>query len=140
MIGIWSRSLGIKYWNLKINVMKQLDDFYFNQQEPIKGTLLALKQIILKQDKDITNVLKYGMPFFCYKGKMFCYLWVHKKTKQPYIGIVEGKHFDEAFLIQEDRSRMKIMLFNSDEDLPLEQIESVLEKALNLYKSGIIKV
>lgn len=120
--------------------MKQLDDFYFNQQEPLKGTLLALKQIILKQDKDITNVLKYGMPFFCYKGKMFCYLWVHKKTKQPYIGIVEGKHFDEAFLIQEDRSRMKIMLFNSDEDLPLEQIESVLEKALNLYKSGIIKV
>ena len=120
--------------------MKQLDDFYFNQQEPIKGTLLALKQIILKQDKDITNVLKYGMPFFCYKGKMFCYLWVHKKTKQPYIGIVEGKHFDEAFLIQEDRSRMKIMLFNSDEDLPLKQIESVLEKALNLYKSGIIKV
>jgi len=120
--------------------MKQLDDFYFNQQEPIKGTLLALKQIILKQDKDITNVLKYGMPFFCYKGKMFCYLWVHKKTKQPYIGIVEGKHFDEAFLIQEDRSRMKIMPFNSDEDLPMEQIESVLEKALNLYKSGIIKV
>jgi len=120
--------------------MKQLDDFYFNQQEPLKGTLLALKQIILKQDKDITNVLKYGMPFFCYKGKMFCYLWVHKKTKQPYIGIVEGKHFDEAFLIQEDRSRMKIMLFNSDEDLPLKQIESVLEKALNLYKSGIIKV
>ena len=121
-------------------LMKQLDDFYFNQQEPLKGTLLALKQIILKQDKDIRNVLKYGMPFFCYKGKMFCYLWVHKKTKQPYIGIVEGKHFDEVFLIQEDRLRMKIMLFNSDEDLPLKQIESVLEKALNLYKSGIIKV
>ena len=120
--------------------MKQLDDFYFNQQEPLKGTLLALKQIILKQDKDITNVLKYGMPFFCYKGKMFCYLWVHKKMKQPYIGIVEGKHFDEVFLIQEDSLRMKIMLFNSDEDLPLKQIESVLEKALNLYKSGIIKV
>jgi len=120
--------------------MKKLDDFYLNQKEPIKGILLALKEIILKQDKDITNVLKYGMPFFCYKGKMFCYLWIHKKLKQPYIGIVEGKHFDESFLIQEDRSRMKIMLFNSDEDLPLERIELVLEKAINLYKSGIIKV
>ncbi|TDO73072.1 uncharacterized protein DUF1801 [Flavobacterium chryseum] len=120
--------------------MKQLDDFYLNQEEPIKETLLALKEIILKQDQDITNVLKYGMPFFCYKGKMFCYLWIHKKLKQPYIGIVEGKHFDESFLIQEDRSRMKIMLFDSDEDLPLEKIEMVLQKALNLYKSGIIKV
>lgn len=120
--------------------MKQLDDFYLNNEEPIKGTLLALKEIILKQDSEITNVLKYGMPFFCYKQKMFCYLWIHKKYKQPYIGIVEGMLFDEDFLIQENRSRMKIMVLNANEDLPLEQIEMVLEKALNLYKSGIIKV
>lgn len=120
--------------------MKQLNDFYLNQEEPIKGTFLALKDIILKQDKDITHVLKYGMPFFCYKGKMFCYLWIHKKLKQPYIGIVEGKHFEESFLIQEKRSRMKIMMFNSEQDLPLEQIELVIQKAINLYQSGIIKV
>ena len=120
--------------------MKQLDDFYQNQEEPIKGTFLALRDIILKQDNDITNVLKYGMPFFCYKEKMFCYLWTHKKLKQPYIGIVEGKHFDEPFLIQEKRSRMKIMMFDSEKDLPLEQIESVIQKALNLYKSGIVKI
>ncbi|MFQ6602114.1 DUF1801 domain-containing protein [Flavobacterium sp. C3NV] len=120
--------------------MKQLDDFYLNQEEPIKGMFLALKEIILKQDKDINNVLKYGMPIFCYKGKMFCYLWIHKKFKQPYLALVEGKHFDQPFLIQENRSRMKIMLLNTDEDLPIEKIETILEKALNLYKSGIIKV
>jgi hypothetical protein len=120
--------------------MKQLDDFYLNQEEPIKEIFLALKEIILKQDPDITNVLKYGMPFFCYKDKMFCYLWVHKKHKQPYIGIVEGKHFDESFLVQEARSRMKIMMLDSNEDLPLERIENVLKKALNLYRSGEIKI
>lgn len=120
--------------------MKQLDDFYLKQEEPIKEIFLALKEIILKQDQDITHVLKYGMPFFCYKGKMFCYLWIHKKYKKPYIGIVEGKHFDEPYLIQEDRSRMKIMLFNPDEDLPLEQIENIIQKALNIYKSGIVKI
>jgi hypothetical protein len=120
--------------------MKQLDDFYLKQEEPVKGIFLSLKEIILNQDKDITNVLKYGMPFFCYKGKMFCYLWIHKKYKKPYIGVVEGKHFDETFLLQEARSRMKIMLFDASEDLPLEQIEMVVHKALNLYKSGIIKV
>ena len=120
--------------------MKQLDDFYLNQEEPIKGIFLALKEIILNQDKDITNVLKYGMPFFCYKGKMFCYLWIYKKNKQSYIGIVEGKHFDEPFLIQEKRSRMKIMMLNTEEDLPLEQIEKTIQKAINLYKSGIVKV
>ncbi|WP_316632495.1 DUF1801 domain-containing protein [uncultured Flavobacterium sp.] len=120
--------------------MKQLDDFYLNLEEPIKGTFLALKEIILKQDKDITHVLKYGMLFFCYKGKMFCYLWIHKKFKQPYLAIVEGKHFDEPFLIQESRSRMKIMLLDPNKDLPLEQIEMIIQSAINLYKSGIIKV
>ncbi|OXA75671.1 protein of unknown function (DU1801) [Flavobacterium aquidurense] len=112
--------------------MKQLDDFYLKQEEPVKGVFLALREINLKQDDNITHVLKYGMPFFCYKGKMFCYLWIHKKHKQPYIGIVEGKHFDEPFLLQEARSRMKIMLLNPDEDLPLEQIETIVRKALNL--------
>ncbi|TDX08350.1 DUF1801 domain-containing protein [Flavobacterium sp. S87F.05.LMB.W.Kidney.N] len=120
--------------------MKQLDDFYLNQEEPVKGIFLALKEIILKQDENITNTLKYGMPFFCYKRKMFCYLWIYKKLKKPYIGIVEGKHFDEPFLIQEKRSRMKIMMFDVNEDLPLEEIEIVIQKAVNLYKLGIIKV
>ncbi|WP_166923877.1 DUF1801 domain-containing protein [Flavobacterium poyangense] len=120
--------------------MKEVDDFYERQEESVKEVLLALKEIILKQDKDITNVLKYGMPFFCYKGKMFCYLWTHKKSKQPYIGIVEGKHFEESFLIQEARSRMKIMLFDVNEDLPVEIIENVIQKAINLYKTGVVKI
>ncbi len=112
--------------------MKAIDDFYSKQDEPIKSTLLALKSIILSQDKEITNEWKYGMPFFCYRGKMFCYLWVHKKLLQPYIGLVEGKHFDQSFLIQEKRSRMKIMLLDQAEDLPVERIVSVLKQALNL--------
>ncbi|MHC0448027.1 DUF1801 domain-containing protein [Flavobacterium sp. 3-218] len=120
--------------------MKEVDDFYENSKIPFRETLLALSEIILRQDKEITNVLKYGMPFFCYKKKMFCYLWIHKKLNQPYIGIVEGKHFDEPFLIQENRSRMKVFLMDSEKDLPLEQIETVIQKALNLYKSGTIKV
>ena len=120
--------------------MRELDNFYLQQDEPTKGTLLALREIILEQDKDVTNAWKYGMPFFCYKGKMFCYLWFHKKYKQPYIGIVEGKRFDEPFLIQEVRSRMKIMLLDPNEDLPLQTIENILQKAINLYKTGVIKI
>lgn len=37
-------------------------------------------------------------------------------------------------LIQQKRSRMKIMMFDVNEDLPLEQIESIIQKALDLYK------
>lgn len=112
--------------------MKTTDDFYSNQKEPQQSCLIALRDMILSQGTAITHTLKYGMPSFCYKGKVFCYLWIHKKKQQPYILIVEGKHFDEPFLIQEHRSRMKIMLINPDEDLPVATISSVLQKALSL--------
>lgn len=120
--------------------MNALENYYEQHEEPTRSCLLALRTIILNQDSDISATWKYGMPFFCYKGKMFGYLWVHKKHKQPYIGIVEGKHFDEAFLIQEDRSRMKILLLDQNNDLPIEIIEAILQKAINLYKTGVIKL
>jgi hypothetical protein len=111
--------------------MKTTDDFYSNQKEPQQSCLIALRDIILSQDKEISHTLKYGMPSFCYKGKVFCYLWIHKKMQQPYILIVEGKYFDEPFLIQENRSRMKIMLIDPDEDIPVGKILTILQKALD---------
>jgi len=114
--------------------MKEVDNFYLKQEEPNRSCLMALREIILSQDKDITHVLKYGMPFFCYKGKMFCYLWIHKKYQKPYIGIVEGKSIDHPDLIIEKRSRMKIMLFDPNKDLPLETIEMILTAIMKLYK------
>ncbi|MGN8069298.1 DUF1801 domain-containing protein [Mucilaginibacter sp. 22184] len=119
--------------------LTQLDNFYLQKDEPIRSCLLALKDIILKQDENVSADWKYGMPFFCYMGKMFCYLWVHKKYHQPYIGIVEGKRFDHPALIIEKRSRMKIMLFEADKDLPVQTIEHILKQALDLYRTGIIK-
>lgn len=114
--------------------MEEMDHFYLDREEPIKSCLLALREIILRQNPEISATWKYGMPFFCFRGKMFCYLWIHKKLGQPYLGIVEGKHFEQPFLIQEKRSRMKIMLFDPNEDLPLETIESILQQALQLYQ------
>jgi len=52
------------------------------------------------------------MPFSSFREKMICYLWVHKKYKQPYLDIIEGKRFEHPALIIEKRSRMKAMLFD----------------------------
>ena len=120
--------------------MKAIDDFYLQLDEPKQSCLLALRKIILSQDKDVAEAWKYGMPFFCYKGKMFCYLWVHKKYKQPYLGIVEGQRFTHPDLIIEKRSRMKIMLFDPNKDLPAATIKTILRQAIHLYKSGEIKI
>jgi len=120
--------------------MRELDNFYLQQEEPSKSCLLALRSIVLAQHKDVTTELKYGMPFFCFKGKMFAYLWIHKKHKKPYIGMVEGKHLVHKDLIQENRSRMKIMLFDADKDLPIKTIEKIVKDAIHLYTSGVIQL
>ena len=113
-------------------IMHELDNFYLSQKEPVKGCLLALRTIILNHDEDITAGWKYRMPMFCYKGKMLCYLWVHKKLRQPYLGIVDGKLIDHPSLMMEKRARMKIMLFDANKNLPIADIEEVLTKALQI--------
>ena len=112
----------------------QLRDFYFSKKEPNKSCLLTLRDIILDYSEEITETLKYGMPCFCYRGKMFCYLWIDKKTKHPYILIVEGKNIDHPSLIKGNRARMKILPINPNEDIRLEVIYSVFDIAKTYYE------
>ncbi|HET7002217.1 MAG TPA: DUF1801 domain-containing protein [Puia sp.] len=121
-------------------MLSDIDHFYLKKDEPVKSCLIALREIILKQDPDIKAAWKYGMPFFCYKGKMFCYLWKHKTIGQPYIGFVEGKHLNHPKLLIEKRARMKIFLCDPEKDLPVKTIEMILKQALGLYKKGIIRI
>jgi Domain of unknown function (DU1801) len=121
-------------------MLRDIDHFYLQKKEPVKSCLIALREIILKQDPVITVAWKYGMPFFCYKGKMFCYLWVHKTIKQPYIGFVEGKNLNHPKLLIEKRARMKIFLCNPEKDLPIKTIETILKQSLDLYRKGTIQI
>lgn len=119
---------------------EELHRYYLDKAEPIRSCLLALRSIILEQDTNITETRKWGMPCFCYKKKMFCYLWTDKKTDEPYVLFVEGKYLDHPRLEAGDRSRMKIFRVNPKRNLPVKTIESLLQKALDLYRNGVIKV
>lgn len=116
-------------------MLRPVDQYFLQKEEPIKGCLLYLRKYILGFHDKITEEWKYGMPFYYFQGKMFCYVWVHKKYKQPYLGIVEGKRIEHPQLILEKRARMKIILFDPTKDLPVITIKSILKKALKLYKA-----
>ena len=118
--------------------MKETDHFYLQKEEPVRSCLFALRKIILERNPYVSEAWKYKMPFFCYKGKMFCYLWIDKKTNFPYLGIVEGNRTDHPELIQGDRSRMKIIRFDPKEDLPVTTILEILDHVLLPYTSGLI--
>jgi hypothetical protein len=94
-------------------MLRPIDNWFLQKEEPIKSCLQFLRKHILQQDAAITETWQYGMPFYCYKGKRFCYLWVHKKFGQPYIGIVNGKRIVHPGLLVEKRAGMKILLLNA---------------------------
>ena len=116
----------------------ELDNFYLQKDEPNRSCLLALRDIILRQDENITETRKYGMPCFCYKKKMFCYLWTEKKTNEPYLLFVEGNRLAHPELEAGNRARMKIFRVNPKLDLPMETLDFLLNAALDLYRSGVI--
>ena len=70
---------------------------------------------------------------------MFCYLWIDKKTKEPYIGVVEGAKIEHPLLEKGNRSRMKVLRINSNQDIPIEDIHLILNRALDFYRNGTIK-
>jgi hypothetical protein len=116
-------------------MLRPIDQYFQDQKEPEKSCLQYLRGLILKLDGNMTESWKYGMPFFCYKDKMICYLWIHKKYRQPYLGIVEGKKIHHPNLIAEKRARMKILLLDPNKDLPVRLIQQILAEVLSWYRS-----
>ena len=114
--------------------LRPIDNYFLQQEEPAKSTLEFLRQHILRFAPDITEKWQYGMPFFLYRDKRFCYLWTHKILNQPYLGVVDGKLLKHPDLLQEKRSRMKIFLVDPANDIPLKKVNAILREALNLYK------
>ncbi len=113
-------------------LLRPIDNYFLQKEEPIKSCLQLLRQHIVKHNTLITEAWKYGMPFYCYRGKMFCYLWVNKKLNMPYLGLVDGHQIDHPDLLQEKRTRMKIFLIDPVKDIPIKKTNAVLKLAIAL--------
>jgi len=109
---------------------ESLLNYFLSKDEPIKSCLLALRSIILEHHTDITETQKWGMPCFCYKKKVLCYLWTDKNTNEPYILWVAGKHLHFPELEEGKRSKMKILRVSPNTDIPIHTIQQILQQAL----------
>ena len=114
--------------------MKAIDNFYFEQEEPVKGCLLALKEIITYYHSEFEHKWYYRLPCFMYKNQIFCYLWVDQKTQFPYIAIGKGVKINHPDLIQGKRTFTKLLMIDPRRDIPVEKIHTVFDIAMDLYK------
>jgi hypothetical protein len=113
-------------------MLRPIDEYFLWQEEPSKSCLQFLRAHILGLGPNITESWSYGMPFYQFNKKRFCYLWIHKKYGQPYLGIVDGDRVRHPDLIREQRTRMKILLLDPKKDLPLKKIDAILKEAMTL--------
>ena len=115
-------------------MINAVDNYILNLPETDKNCMLFLRSWILKQHPLITESLKYGMPFYSFNKKMFCYLWKSKTHPFPYIGFVNGHQLHHKDLLQEKRARMKILLVNPNEDIPVKKLNVIFEEAIKLMQ------
>ena len=111
--------------------MKELDHFYFAQKEPLQSCYLAIHDIILSVDRQITPEWKYGLPFFYYNGKMLCYFNFSKEHKQPYIGFMKGSILTGQDLLSEGRKLVKIYLIDPEQDLDIVRIKFLIFSSIS---------
>lgn len=114
-----------------------LTEFYIEQEEPNKSCYLALRDIILAIDENISPEWKFKLPFFYYKGKMLCYLWKDKKNNEPYVSFMKGKFIEHELLEQGDRKLAKILRVNPNVDLPKEEIEKIVLISIGLINNKV---
>ena len=113
--------------------MRDIDKFYLEKEEPIKGCLLALRSIIQQYSPELSPVWKYRLPCFLYQGRIFCYLWIDRKTQFPYIAIGKGVDIDHPDLIQGNRTWVKLLMIDPEQDIPKEKIHHIFDLAMALY-------
>jgi len=112
-----------------------LENYYLKQPEPIQGCLLALKSIILGVNGHITHERKYQIPFFYYKGKKLCFLWVTRK--KLLIGFVEDRTLQELVPGIRRKDRMETMQLDPDADIPIDIILENLDRLIRLYDLSV---
>lgn len=114
-------------------MLSELNGYYLSQEEPNRECMLALRRFILSYNEHMTETWTHRMPMFRYKGKLFCYLWVDKKTFLPYIGMYKGIDIDHPKLELGNRNKMKTMTIDPNQDLPLSLLDEIFQMAIKLY-------
>jgi hypothetical protein len=119
-------------------MVNDIENYYLEQSEPIQSCLFALREIIKSFDQEnITEEWKHNIPFFYYKGKMFCYFGKSKSKKQLYIGIIKGSEIKHPSLIKGKRKMIKIFKVNPAKDIDIVSLYEVLELAKACYSKVV---
>jgi hypothetical protein len=111
-------------------MLNTLDNYYLSLLEPEQSCLLFLRKYLLGFSPYMAEHWKYSTPFFYYKNKWLCYFSINKKTKQAYIGFVNGHKIKHAKLLSEGRKQIKVFYIDAEKDIDIKSLHAILKLAV----------
>jgi hypothetical protein len=116
--------------------MKLTDEYIFRQPENYRSILLHLIAVIELTVPDVELLYKYGIPYFYYQKKPFCYLAPNHKKGFVDLGFARGFKLNRNLdvLVGENRNTVKSLRYSSLVIIDNIVLEDVLNEAMTLYK------
>jgi hypothetical protein len=116
--------------------MKPAQEYIFHQPEKYKDVILHVCSLIERILPEAELLFKWGVPYFYYKKKPFCYLAPNHKKGFVDIGFAKGFQLqqNQEFLVDEKRNTVKSLRYSSLETIDNKVLEDVIVEARSLYK------
>jgi len=116
--------------------MRLTDEYIFRQPEKYQSILLHLIAVFEKEIPELQLLFKWGIPYFYYCKKPFCYLAPNAKEGFVDAGFARGFLLErnQEFLFFEKRNTVKSLRYFNLESIDNLILEDVIHEALGLYK------
>lgn len=116
--------------------MKLTDEYIYRQPEKFRSIVLYLISVFEREIPELELLFKWGIPYFYYKKKPFCYLAPNHKKGFVDAGFARGFQLkgNQDCLIDEKRNTVKSLRFFSLEEIDNTILEDVIQEAKTLYK------
>ena len=115
--------------------MRPTDEYIFRQPEKYQSILLHLIRVFEKEIPELVLLFKWGIPYFYFHGKPFCYLAPNHKNGFVDAGFARGYQLkrNQAYLVGENRNTVKSLRYSSLESIDNAILIDVIREAQNLY-------
>lgn len=116
--------------------MKLTEEYIFHQPEKYQSILLHLISVFKREMPDLELLFKYGIPYFYYRKKPFCYLAPNHKKGFVDAGFARGFQLknNQEFLNSEKRNTVKSLRYYSLESIDNAVLTDAIREAQTLYK------
>lgn len=116
-------------------MLKPAEAYILEQPDVQQQILLHVIAVVHQKLQEVELLFKYGVPYFYYQKKPFCYL--ASNTKKGYVDVGFAKGYElknnQKELVGENRNTVKSLRYFNIETINQKILEAVIEEASSLY-------